>query len=336
MESSVSEKRKISLSGIQATGDIHLGNYLGALKYWVNLQEECDCVYTIVDLHALTVRQDPKVLRDGTLRSYALGLACGIDPVRSVFFIQSHVHTHAELAWALNCYTPYGELGRMTQFKDKSRSHQDNINAGLFDYPVLMAADILLYQSDVVPVGEDQKQHVELARNIAVRFNGIYGDTFTIPEPLIPKVGARIMSLQEPDNKMSKSDPNPRATIGLLENPDAVMKKFRSAVTDSGSEIVFKKGRDGISNLISIYSTVTGKTVKEVEHDFAGQGYGTFKLAVGEAVCGLLRPIQEKYSALIKDRAYLEQCYRDGALRALQLSGRTLGKVYKKIGILPA
>lgn len=328
------EKRQVSLSGIQATGNIHLGNYLGALKHWVDFQKQYNCVYSIVDLHAITIRQEPKALRENTLKSYALGLACGIDPEKSVFFIQSHVPTHAELTWILNCYTPYGELGRMTQFKDKSRSHAENINAGLFGYPVLMASDILLYQSDVVPVGEDQKQHVELTRNIAERFNGVYGDVFRVPEPVIPKVAARVMSLQDPSKKMSKSDPNPKSCIALLDSPEVILKKFRSAVTDSGSEIVYREGKDGISNMLSIYSVATGKSIPEAEAEFQGKGYGDFKTAVGESVVELLRPIQDRYSRLMADKAYLEECYRQGAEKAMKISGRTLQKVYKKVGFI--
>jgi tryptophanyl-tRNA synthetase len=330
----MTDKRKISFSGIQATGNIHIGNYLGALKHWVDFQQDCDCVYSIVDLHAITVRQDPKELRETTLRSYALGLACGIDPERSIFFIQSHVHTHAELTWALNCYTPFGELGRMTQFKDKSQANVDNINAGLFDYPVLMAADILLYQADVVPVGEDQKQHVELTRNIAARFNGVYGDVFRMPEPVIPKTGARIMSLQDPAKKMSKSDSNPRATFALLDPPDSIIKKFKSAVTDSEAEVAYREDKPGIRNLIDIYAIVSGKTTAEVEAEFYGKGYGDFKLAVGEAVAGYLRPIQDSYNRLMGDKAYLEECYRSAARRATEISGRTLAKAFKKIGFV--
>lgn len=328
------EKREISFSGIQATGNIHIGNYLGALKHWVAFQKDYDCVYSIVDMHAITVRKDPKELRDNTLKSYALGLACGIDPEKSIFFIQSHVQTHAELTWVLNCFTPFGELGRMTQFKDKSRANADNVNAGLFGYPVLMASDILLYRTHVVPVGDDQKQHVELTRNIAVRFNGIYGDVFAVPEPVIPEVGARIMSLQDPVKKMSKSDPNPKATIALTDPRDAVIRKFKSAVTDSETEVVHREGKHGINNLISIYSIVSEKSVPEVESEFSGKGYGAFKLAVGEAVADYLAPVQARYDALMKDRAYLEACYREGARKALQISAGTLHKVYRKVGFV--
>ena len=327
-------KRPIAFSGIQATGNVHLGNYLGAMQHWVNLQDTHNGIYCIVDMHALTIRQDPKSLRDNTLRSYALGIACGIDPEKSIFFIQSHVPAHAELAWILNCYTPYGELGRMTQFKDKSRAHAENINAGLFDYPVLMAADILLYQTNDVPVGEDQKQHLELARNIAERFNGVYGNVFKVPEPLIAKVGARIMSLQEPTQKMSKSDENPRATIDLLDKPDVIIKKCKSAVTDSDAEVAYRAGKHGINNLLSIYSLVTKKTIAEAEAEFAGRGYGDFKTAVGEATAAVLKPIQDNYDRLMGDPAYLESCYRKGAEKAGTLADRTMQKVFKKIGFI--
>lgn len=334
MEQATPAKRQVSFSGIQATGNIHIGNYLGALKHWVAFQEHYDCVYSIVDMHAITIRQNPADLRKNTLNAYALGIACGIDPEKSIFFIQSHVRTHAELTWALNCYTPFGELSRMTQFKDKSQSHADNINAGLFDYPVLMASDILLYGTHVVPVGDDQKQHIELTRNIAERFNGIYGDVFVIPEGVIPKVGARVMSLADPAKKMSKSDPNPKSCVALLDPRDTIIKKFKSAVTDSGAEVAFREGKDGINNLISVYSLATSKTFDEVEAEFAGKGYGDFKLAVGESVADLLAPIQKRYSELLADKAYLEDCYTSCAQRALQMSDRRLKKVYKKIGFI--
>jgi tryptophanyl-tRNA synthetase len=328
------EKRKISYSGIQPSGVIHLGNYLGAVRNWVALQEEYHGIYCIVDMHAVTLRQDPKQLRENTLAAYALGMACGIDPEKSVFYIQSHVHTHAELSWILSCFTPYGELGRMTQFKDKSEAHADNVNAGLFTYPVLMAADILLYQTDIVPVGADQKQHLELTRNIAIRMNGVYGNLFQVPEPYIPKSGARIMSLAEPTKKMSKSDPNPKSFISVLDPRDTIIKKFKSAVTDSEAEIACREGKDGVNNLLTIYSVATGKEISQAEAEFAGKGYGDFKLAVGEVVADFLAPIQQKYQSLMADKAYLEQCYRSGGERALALSQRTLDKVRKKLGFL--
>lgn len=327
--------KKITFSGIQPTGIFTLGNYLGAVRNWKLMQEEYNCCYSIVNQHAITVRQDPKALRENTLSAYALLLACGIDPEKSIAFIQSHVKTHAELNWVLACYTQFGELSRMTQFKDKSARHPENVNAGLFTYPVLMVADILLYQADLVPVGTDQKQHVELARNVAQRFNGIYGNVFTIPEPYIPKLAAKVMSLQEPTKKMSKSDGNPKAFISILDRPETIMKKFKSAVTDSEGCVCWREGKDGINNLISIYSAVTGQSFEQIEQAFAGKGYGDFKQAVGEAVCEELRPIQEQYGSYMKEKAYLEDCYKAGAEKAKKFSQRTLDKVYKKIGFLP-
>ena len=330
------EKRKISFSGIQPTGAFQLGNYMGAIRNWVALQDDYDCVYCVVDLHALTVRHEPKVLRQNILGAFAQLLACGVDPERSILFIQSHVPTHAELAWILNCYTPYGELGRMTQFKDKSASHPENVNAGLFAYPTLMASDILLYQADVVPVGIDQTQHIEITRNTAIRFNGIYGDTFRIPEGIIPKndKGGKIMSLQEPTKKMSKSDTNPKACVMILDPKDTIIKKFKSAITDSETEVVFREGKDGINNLITIYSLVTGKEVPAIEAEFSGKGYGDFKLAVGEAVADHFRPIQEEFDRLMADKAYLESLYKAGAQKAQRFYQRTLDKVYKKMGLI--
>lgn len=334
MEQTAAPKRKIILSGIQPSGVMTLGNYLGAIKNWVALQDEYFCYYTIVDLHAITVRQDPKALRENTLAAYALMLACGVDPQKSVAFIQSHNKNHAELTWLLSCYTQFGELSRMTQFKDKSERHSENINAGLFTYPVLMAADILLYQADLVPVGGDQKQHLEICRDVAQRFNGFYGNVFKLPEPYIPKLAARIMSLQDPSKKMSKSDDNPKGFISLLDKPETIIKKFKSAVTDSEAQVAYREGKDGINNLMSIYSAVSGKTFEEIEAEFAGKGYGDFKLAVGEAVAEDLRPIREQFDAYMKDKAYLETCYREGAEKAIAFSGRTLDKVYKKLGFL--
>ena len=334
METTAPRKQTI-FSGIQPTGTMTLGNYLGAIKQWVELQEQYRCLYCIVDMHALTIRQEPAALRQNILNAYALILACGVDPEKSVAFIQSHVPAHAELAWVLDCYTQFGELSRMTQFKDKSQKHADNINAGLFTYPSLMAADILLYQADLVPVGVDQKQHLELTRDIAERFNGIYGKTFTLPEPYIPKATAKIMSLADPTKKMSKSDDNPRAFVSILDAPDVILKKFRSAVTDSEAQVAYREGKDGINNLMSIYGAVTGKNMQEIEREFAGKGYGDFKVAVGEAVSDRLRPIREEFSRLSADRSYLEQCYRTGAERAAALSRRTLEKVYKKLGFVP-
>lgn len=330
------EKKQVIFSGIQPTnGSFTLGNYLGAVKNWGELQDDYNCAYCIVNQHAITVRQDPALLRKNTLSAFALMLACGVDPQKSITFIQSHVKTHAELAWVLNCYTQFGELSRMTQFKDKSAKHADNINAGLFTYPSLMAADILLYQTNLVPVGADQKQHLELTRDIALRFNGLYGNTFTVPDGYIPKTAARIMSLAEPTKKMSKSDENVNATVFVLDSAESIVKKFKRAVTDSDMEVAYREGKDGINNLMSIYSAVTGLSLEQIEHDFAGKGYGDFKTAVGEAVAEELRPVREMYDRLMNDKAYLEECYRSGAEKALRISQRTLDKVYKKIGFLP-
>jgi len=330
----VETRRKVSYSGIQPSGELHLGNYIGAVRNWVSLQEEYDCFYSIVDLHAITVRQNPEEMRENIAKAYAMGMACGIDVDKSIFYIQSHVHTHAEMAWLLNCYTPYGELGRMTQFKDKSAEHADNINTGLFTYPVLQAADVLLYQADVVPVGEDQKQHLELMRNIAIRANSIYGDIFRVPEPLIPKVGGRIMSLADPAKKMSKSDPVARSYILLLDPRDAIIKKFRSAVTDSEAEVAYRDGKDGINNLMTIYSIVTGKSFPEIEREFTGRGYGDFKTTVGEAVADFIEPIQQKYHQLLDDRPYLQDCWTKAARRAHDISKVTLQKTFEKIGFI--
>ncbi|MGI5852368.1 MAG: tryptophan--tRNA ligase, partial [Caldicoprobacterales bacterium] len=283
-----------------------------------------------------TVRQVPAELRKKTRSLLALYIACGLDPEKNVLFVQSHNSAHAELAWILNCFTYTGELSRMTQFKEKAQKHADNINAGLFTYPVLMAADILLYQADLVPVGEDQKQHLEITRDIAQRFNNIYGDVFTIPEPYIPKVGARIMSLQNPEKKMSKSDENPNSYISLLDKPDVIMSKFRRAVTDSEAIVRYdEENKPGISNLMSIYSSITGKSYGDIEKEFEGLGYGDFKTAVGQTVAETLRPIQEKHDQLMSDKAYLDNIMKDGAQRAEGLSYRTLRKVYKKLGLVP-
>lgn len=328
------QKKKVIFSAIQPSGTITLGNYLGALKNWVGLQDEFNCLFALADLHAITVRQDPQSFRKNTMEAYALLLACGIDPDKSIFFIQSHVHTHAELAWILNCYTQFGELSRMTQFKDKSVKHADNVNVGLFAYPSLMAADILLYQADMVPVGADQKQHLELSRDIAGRFNSIYGNVFKVPDPYIPKIGARVMSLQDATRKMSKSDENVNGYVALLDKPETIMKKFKRAVTDSEAVVRRAEGKDGINNLMGIYSAVTGKTDAEIEKQFENKGYGDFKEAVAEAVIEELRPIQERFDRYINDKAYLEQCYRKGALLAEKFSTRTLDKAMKKIGFV--
>ena len=329
-------KKKLIFSGIQPTGTFTLGNYIGAIRNWGPLQDEYRCVYSVVDMHAITVRQDPAKLRQNTLQAYALLLACGIDLEKSILFIQSHVRTHAELSWILGCNTQFGELSRMTQFKDKSAKHADDVNAGLFTYPVLMAADILAYNADLVPVGVDQKQHLELTRNIAQRFNQRYGEFFTLPEPYIPPVGAKVMSLQEPTKKMSKSDENPNACILILDDRDTIIRKFKRAVTDSDSTVRYAEGKDGVNNLMGIYSCVTGKSYEEIEREFEGKGYGDFKTAVGEAVVEHLRPIQERFAELIKDKAYLDKCYTDGAAKALAYSQRIVSKVYHKVGFVDA
>lgn len=326
--------KPIIFSGIQPTGVPTLGNYIGALKNWNKLQDEYHCIYSIVNMHAMTVRRNPAELRRQTLESYALILACGIDPQKSVAFIQSHCRSHAELSWVLSCFTQFGELSRMTQFKDKSQKHADNINAGLFTYPVLMAADILLYGTDLVPIGADQKQHLELARNIAERFNGLYGDVFKIPEPYIPKTGARVMSLADPTKKMSKSDENVNGYISVLDPPEVILRKFKRAVTDSDAQVRYAEGKDGINNLMTIYSAVTGADYAAIEREFEGKGYGYFKEQVGLAVAEELRPVQETYKKLLADKAYLETCYRDGAAQAQRIADRTCRKVYRKIGFL--
>ena len=326
-------KKKV-LSCIQPSGMLTLGNYLGALKNWLNMQEEFDCTFAVADLHAITVRQEPAKLRQQIYSTYALMLALGLDPDKSTLFIQSHVAAHSQLAWLLSCYTQFGEMSRMTQFKDKSAKHADNVNVGLFSYPVLMAADILLYKPDFVPVGADQKQHLEIARDIAERFNGIYGDVFTVPDPYIPKIGARVMSLQDPTKKMSKSDENLNAWVAILDDPDAIMRKFKRAVTDSEARVCIGEEKHGINNLIGIYSAVTGKTAEQITAEFEGKGYGDFKMAVGEAVVEELRPIRERYDAIIKDKAALEALYRDGAQKAEYVARKTLSKAMKKVGFV--
>lgn len=331
MENQVQKKR--IFSGIQPSGELTLGSYMGAIKNWVALQDEYDCLYCIVDMHAITVRQNPADLRRRALEQLAQYLACGLDPNKSILFIQSHVPQHAELSWILGCYTQFGELSRMTQFKQKSQQHADNITAGLFTYPVLMAADILLYQADLVPVGEDQRQHVELTRDIAQRFNGVYSDTFVLPEAFIPKLGARIMSLGNPENKMSKSDPE--GCVYIMDKPEDIQRKFKRAVTDSETAVRFdKENKPGVSNLLAIYCAATGKTLEEAEAEFAGQGYGVFKPAVGEAVIELMRPIREEAERLMADKAYLESIYREGAQRAQHLAQKTLSKVQRKVGFI--
>lgn len=328
------ERKKRSLSLIQPTSIPTLGNYLGAMKGWPAFQDDFDTVFGIADLHSITVRQDPKKLREQTVQLYALLLSVGLDPEKSILFVQSHVPQHSQLGWLLNCYTMFGELNRMTQFKDKSQQHSDNVNSGLFTYPCLMAADILLYQADIVPVGADQKQHLEIARDIAERFNGIYGNVFTVPEPYIPKNGARVMSLADPTRKMSKSDPNPKGTVYLTDEPNVIMKKFKSAVTDSEMSVRYAEGKDGINNLMTIYSAVTGKEFDAIESEFAGKGYGDFKTAVGEAVVAELEPVQKKYKEYMADKAYLQEQWTKGAEIAQRVSQRTLDKAMKKIGFL--
>lgn len=335
MSDNITPKKRI-LSGIQPSGAVTLGNYVGALRNWVELQksDEYECYFMLADLHTITVRQEAKVLRKNAIDLLALFLAAGIDPQKSPVFFQSHVPAHVQLSWVLNCNTYMGELSRMTQFKDKSRKHADNINAGLFTYPVLMAADILLYQADLVPVGEDQKQHLEITRDIAKRFNNAYSETFKIPEPYIPKVGARIMSLQDPTQKMSKSDPNENAYILLLDKPDAIVRKIKRAVTDSGSEVRRGEGKEGIENLMSIYGAVTGKAMEETEAEFEGKGYGVFKSAVADAVVAALEPIQKRYAELTASRDYLEDVYRSGAQIAERTAFKTIAKVYRKVGFI--
>ena len=329
--------KKIMLSGIKPTGDLTLGSYLGAIKNWAERAEQYDCYYFMADLHALTTRNKPADLRRRTLEQLAQYVACGLDPQKNTLFIQSHVSAHAELGWVLNCYTMFGELSRMTQFKDKSSKNADNINGGLFTYPSLMAADILLYQPDYVPVGDDQKQHVELTRDVAQRFNNLYGETFKIPEPYIPKVGARVMYLLEPSSNMSKSDAVGNGRVCLMDAPEDIMRKFKRAVTDSDTERCVRydpAAKPGVANLMSIYSAITGESYEQIERDFDGKGYGVFKVAVGEAVVEALRPIREEATRLMQDKSYLDDMCRDGAERAARIANRTLRKVYKKVGLV--
>ena len=324
--------KKVSYSAMQSTGTLTLGNYLGALDNWLKMQEEYECFYAIADLHSLTIRQNPAELRKRARDLYALYVAAGLDPEKNCIYFQSHVSAHAELAWILDCFTYMGELNRMTQFKDKAAKHADNINAGLYTYPVLMAADILLYQADVVPVGVDQMQHLELTRDIAERFINIYGDVFTIPEPYIGKVGAKIMSLQDPTKKMSKSDENPNASIYLMDDPDAIMRKCKRAVTDSEAQILYRDEQPGVKNLIDIYSACTGKKPEEVVAEFDGKGYGDFKMAVGESVVSVLKPLQEEVERLSKDKAYIDGIIKENAEKANYYAMKTLRKVQKKVG----
>ena len=338
MEQELSQQaaKKIILSGIQPTGVFTLGNYLGAVKNWGQMQEEYHCYYFIADLHSLTVHIDPAKRRAQTREAFALLLACGIDTEKSLVFVQSHNRCHAEMGWIMDCCSQFGELSRMTQFKDKSAKHPDNINAGLFTYPALMAGDILLYQADYVPVGADQTQHLEFTRDVATRFNHVYGETFKLPEGYFPKAGARVMSLQDPTSKMSKSDENPKATISILDDEKTILKKFKSAVTDSEASVCYREDKPGVSNLMTIYSAITGKTMAAIEAEFAGSGYGDFKASVGEAVAEELRPIRENYARLMNDRAYLEAEMKKGAERAEYIARKTLTKVKKRVGLLLA
>ena len=331
------EEKKRIFSGVQPSGNITLGNYLGAIKNWVELQDSYECIYAIMDLHSITVRQNPQELKKRTLDLLKIYLACGIDAEKNLLFVQSHNSAHAELAWILNCYTYMGELQRMTQFKDKSAKHQDNINAGLFTYPVLMAADILLYQADLVPVGKDQMQHIEIGRDIAGRFNGFYGDVFKIPEGFMPKAGAKVMSLAEPTKKMSKSDENPKAYISMLDDFNVIAKKIKSAVTDSEGVVEYREGDDtkaGINNLITILAAVTGKSVDAVAAEYSGKGYGEFKSDVAEAVVECIRPIRAEFDRISADKKYLESIYKDGAMKSTYIAEKTLKKVYKKVGFV--
>lgn len=328
------DTKKIIFSGIQPSGILTIGNYLGALRNWVKLQEDYRCIFCVVDMHAITVRQVPADLRRHTYEALAVYLACGLDPEKNIMFVQSHVPAHAELAWILNCSTMFGELSRMTQFKDKSAKHADNINAGLFTYPSLMAADILLYQADLVPVGQDQSQHVELTRDIAGRFNHLYGETFTLPETYIQKTGMRIMSLADPTRKMSKSDENPNGYIAILDSRDDIIRKCKRAVTDSQTTVCRGEGKHGINNLMNIYACFTEKTDAEIEREFEGRGYGDFKAAVGETVADALSPVRERFASLMSDKAYLEGIMKNGAEQASYLARRTLSKVYRKVGFV--
>ncbi len=330
--------KKVIFSGIQPSGELSIGNYIGSLRNWVKLQDEYDCVYCVVNEHAITVRQDPKLLETRSLDVLSIFMAAGIDPEKCVLFLQSHVPAHCQLAWVLNCYTQLGELSRMTQFKDKSaRYGQGNVTAGLYDYPVLMAADILLYQAQLVPVGDDQKQHIEITRDIAERFNALYGDTFVLPEGYFPKAGARIMSLQDPGKKMSKSDDNPNNVIRLLEDPKSILKKLKRAVTDSDNPPVIAYDWDkkpGVSNLLELMSASTGQSVEDLVEHFKGQMYGTFKTEVAEAVVAMVEPIQKRYAELRSDEGYLKEVLKHGAEKAAERAQKTLDDVYKKVGFL--
>ena len=326
------EKKQVVLSAIQPTGTPTLGNYLGALKNWKNMADDYECYYAVADLHSITVRPEPAQLRRKTLEMYAFLLAIGLDPEKNTVFVQSHVSAHAQLGWILNCYTQFGEAARMTQFKDKSEKHPENVNVGLFAYPMLMAADILLYQANYVPIGVDQKQHLEITRNIADHFNGLYGETFTLPEPFIGKTGAKIMSLQEPTKKMSKSDTNVKAFISVLDDTDTIVRKIKSAVTDSEARVHYAQGKDGVNNLMTIYSCCTGKDFAEIEKEFDGKGYGDFKAAVAQAVAAELAPVRDEFNRLIADKSYLNACMEAGAQKAARVANRTLRKAMKRVG----
>jgi len=331
----MAKDKKVIFSGVQPSGVLTIGNYVGAIRNWVKLQDEYNCYYCVVDLHALTVRQDPAEFRKRCLDTLSLLLAAGLDPEKNIVYFQSHVTCHAELAWVLNCFTYMGELSRMTQFKEKSERHADNVNAGLFTYPVLMAADILLFDTDLVPVGADQKQHLEIARDIAIRFNNIYGDVFTVPDAYIPKTGARIMSLSDPESKMSKSDDNENAFISLLDKPEVIQRKMKRAVTDSDGQVRFAEDKPGVSNLMSIYGSVTGQTMEQIEAEFEGLGYGALKSRVADVLCEELSPLQQRYEKIRADKAYLNSVIQSGAEQAQKNALRMLRKVYKKVGLAP-
>ncbi|HQA05975.1 MAG TPA: tryptophan--tRNA ligase [Clostridiales bacterium] len=330
----VTEKKQVVLSLVQPTGTPTLGNYLGAFKNWAKMAEDYDCLFGAADLHSITVRTEPKVLKSRIIEIYAILLSLGLNPEKNIIFVQSQVPQHSQLGWILNCYTQFGEAARMTQFKDKSKKYAENVNVGLFSYPTLMAADILLYQADFVPVGEDQKQHLELARDIATRMNNLYGNLFTVPAPFIGKAGAKVMSLQEPTKKMSKTDPNTKSFISMLDTPDVILKKIKSAVTDSEGKVYYSEEKPGISNLMSIYSACTGLSYEEIEKEFDGKGYGDFKAAVAEAVIEELRPFRAEFDRIINDKAYILSSMEKGAERAEKRARRTLDKVMKKIGFV--
>ncbi|MBE5756683.1 MAG: tryptophan--tRNA ligase [Clostridiales bacterium] len=329
------EDKKILFSAVQPSGILTIGNYLGAIKNWKNLQNDYNSIFSGADLHTLTVKQDPQTLRANSYQLAALFLACGLDPEKSIIFMQSHVPAHAELAWVLNTITYPGELSRMTQFKDKSQKHQENINMGLMDYPVLMAADILLYNTELVPIGADQKQHLELARDLAIRFNGRFGELFKVPEPYFGKTATRVMSLQEPTKKMSKSDANLNSFISMDDDKDTIIRKFKRAVTDSDNKIIFSEDKPGISNLLTIYSAFRGISIKEAEAEFEGKGYGDFKVKVGETVADVIDPIRQEKNRILSDKTYIDAVLKDGAERASRIAYKVLSKVYKKVGLLP-